>query len=363
MNLRAGDAVFWPCISEDILRRRLSCRTCDKSAPSQPAAPPVLPPTPQYPFELICSDFFELNGKSYLVMVDRYSGWPSVYTGLSGAAALISALKTHFTTFGIPAELSADGGKEYIAGQTQSFLKTWGTKFRQSSAYFPHSNTRAELAVKSMKRLLKDNTSPSGDLDTTKFHRALLTYRNTPDRDTLLSPAQVVFGRSIRDFIPVLPQKYKPRAEWLLTMEQREHALARRHGAVLSEHTKQLEPLKLSDFVMVQNQRGHHAKKWDKSGTVIEIMGHDQYRIRMDGSGRTSLRNRRFLRPFTPFTQAYKQVNISQITPSQSSVSSPALTQAQPSTDHTVTHTPPGQAEVHAGPPQQEADDMAVSVR
>ena len=246
-------------------------------------------------------------------MVDRYSGWPSVYTGLSGAAALISALKTHFTTFGIPAELSADGGKEYIAGQTQSFLKTWGTKFRQSSAYFPHSNTRAELAVKSMKRLLKDNTSPSGDLDTTKFHRALLTYRNTPDRDTLLSPAQVVFGRSIRDFIPVLPQKYKPR----------EHALAR-----------------------------IHAKQ-----------GHDQYRIRMDGSGWTILRNRRFLRPFTPFTQAYKQVHISPITPSQSSVSSPAITQAQPSTDHTVTYTHPDQAEVHAGPPQQEADDMPVSVR
>ena len=64
-----------------------------------------------------------------------------------------------------------------------------------------------------------------------------------------------------------------------------------------------------------------------------------------------------------PFTQGYKQVHISPITPSQSSVSNPAITQAQPSTDHTVTYTPPDQAEVHAGPPQQEADDMPVSVR
>lgn len=80
----------------------------------------------------------------------------------------------------------------------------------------------------------------------------------------------------------------------------------------------------------------------------------------MDGSGWTSLRNRRFLRPFT---QAYKQFHFSPITPSQSSVSSPAITQAQPSTDHTVTYTPPDQAKVHAGPPQQEADDMPVSFR
>ena len=30
-------------------------------------------------------------------------------------------------------------------------------------------------------------------------------------------------------------------------------------------------------------------------------MDHDQYRIRIDGSGRTTLRNRRFIRPIIPF--------------------------------------------------------------
>ena len=30
-------------------------------------------------------------------------------------------------------------------------------------------------------------------------------------------------------------------------------------------------------------------------------MDHDQYRIKMDGSGRTTLRNRRFIRPIIPF--------------------------------------------------------------
>ena len=34
---------------------------------------------------------------------------------------------------------------------------------------------------------------------------------------------------------------------------------------------------------------------------VVETLDHDQYRIRIDGSGRTTLRNRRFIRPIIPF--------------------------------------------------------------
>ena len=40
-------------------------------------------------------------------------------------------------------------------------------------------------------------------------------------------------------------------------------------------------------------------KKWDKSGVVDEKKDHDQYWIKIDGSGRLTLRNRRFLRAFT----------------------------------------------------------------
>ena len=148
-------------------------------------------------------------------MVDRYSGWLSIYSVAKGEGAemLIKTLKTHFCTFGISSELASDGGPEYMASATQRFLRAWGVHHRLSSAYFPHSNQRAELGVKSAKRLIRENISPSDSLETDGFRRGLLAHCNTPDRDTVLSPAQVIFGRPIREFLPIIPMNYRPRPE------------------------------------------------------------------------------------------------------------------------------------------------------
>ena len=74
--------------------------------------------------------------------------------------------------------------------------------------------------------------------------------------------------------------------------------MARRHlakGSVLSEHTRELTPLLIGDVVQVQNQTGHSAKKWDKSGSVVKVLPFNQYRVKVDGSGRVTLRAQQFL--------------------------------------------------------------------
>ena len=207
-------------------------------------------------------------------------------------------------TYGVPEEFSSDGGPQFVSAEFREFCATWGIRQRISSAYFPHSNTRAEVAVKTVKRMIRDNLGNDGGLNGVDFARSLLEYRNTPDRDTGRSPAQVLYGRQMRDFIPVAPGKYKPRAEWLLTMDQREKALAKRHlakGLELAQGTKDHVPLVPGTVVMVQNQVGKSALKWDKSGVVVADRGNSQYLVKLDGSGRTTLRNRAFLKRVTPF--------------------------------------------------------------
>ena len=78
MTLRAKESVWWPQISEDLAKIRSSCTVCHKIAPSQSPMPPVSPPLPQFPFQLISSDYFTLDGFNYLIIVDRYSNWPFV---------------------------------------------------------------------------------------------------------------------------------------------------------------------------------------------------------------------------------------------------------------------------------------------
>ena len=303
MLARAENSVFWPGITSDIRSLRTQCADCNRNAPSNPCAPPTPPILPDYPFQCVCADYFTLGGISYLVIVDRFSNWPTVVKASSGATGLIASLKLTFTTFGIPEELASDGGPEFTAAATTEFLRNWGVHHRLSSVAFAHSNCRAEVAVKSMKRLLAGKTDPSGTLNSDAFHRALLQYRNTPDRDTKLSPAMCLFGRQIRDFVPVLPSKYKPHISWQNKLQAREMALRTRHMKMherLSLHTKRLPPLRVGDHVRVQNQTGRFPLKWDKTGIVVEVRQFDQYVVKIDGSNNSTIRNRKFLRKFIP---------------------------------------------------------------
>ena len=90
---------------------------------------------------------------------------------------------------------------------------------------------------------------------------------------------------------------------WQETLSNREEALRNRHMWVaerFSAHTRVLPPLSVGDCVRIQNQTGPHPTKWDKTGIVIEVRQFDQYVVRVDGSGRVTPRNRKFLRHYVP---------------------------------------------------------------
>lgn len=347
MVARAEGSIFWPGITADIYQTRSTCRHCNRMAPSQAALPPIPPAKCEYPFQCICADYFQHIGKHYLVIVDRYSNWPIVNISKNGAKGLVDILRTTFATYGIPDELSSDGGPEFVSSTTTNFLRDWGVHHRLSSVAYPHSNCRAEIGVKTVKRILTGNTGADGNLDVDQFQRAILQYRNTPDPATRQSPASCIFGRPVRDLIPILPGKYQPHSTWTENLDIRERALRNRHELASerwTEHTRSLPPLAKGIHVRIQNQLGHHPNKWDRTGIVIEALPFNQYRIRMDGSGRMSLRNRKFLRSYTPARKEPGRMTIAGDLPFTRRSSPPQSTPSAPQQDHhpPETHQDPG---------------------
>ena len=134
-------------------------------------------------------------------------------------------------TFGIAEEVSSDGGPEFMTGATDTFLRNWGVHHRVSSVAHPYSNYRVELGIKTVKRMLVCSIGPDGSLNTDAFQRAMLAYRNTPDPVSRVSPADIIFGRRIGDFIPVPPGQYLPHWTWRETLEAREDVLRVRHNS------------------------------------------------------------------------------------------------------------------------------------
>ena len=233
--------------------------------------------TPEYPFQYLCADYFELNGHNYLSVVDRFSGWIMVYhfplTKVT-SEKLIDTLRDIFSTYGIPKEISSDGGPQFVSQKFKTFLHDWGIHHRLSSAYYPQSNGRAELGVKTSKRIIHDNTN-NGQLNTDKAAQAIMQYRNTPLQGINLSPAQILFHRQLRDHIPTNPSHYRLHKDWIISASQRETIVTKQLN-VKSKYDQvsnnQLNPLQVGDHVLIQSLTQFGKKRWNKSGKIIEVL-------------------------------------------------------------------------------------------
>ena len=138
---------------------------CDVKQHTKAALPPRPQASPDNPFQMIGADFCKIKAKTWLV----YLVWQKTLHLMTGH------------------------------NEINTFLTRWGVERRISSDYNPNSNLRSETGVKTAKRPLMTSTKSNWD----KVSQALLQHMNTPIRDLNLSPAQLLFGRAIRDLPPV----------------------------------------------------------------------------------------------------------------------------------------------------------------
>jgi len=121
----------------------------------------------------------------------------------------------------------------------------------------------------------------------------LLQIRNTPHKNSGLSPAILLFGRPLQDKIPAHKSAFK--VDWFKEMKSYDRKMAEskiRMERYYNRGKVELPPLKVSDPVVIQNNR---SGKWDRIGWIQEKYAYRRYLVRLP-SGLFVERNRKFLR-------------------------------------------------------------------
>lgn len=116
-----------------------------------------------------------------------------------------------------------------------------------------------------------------------------------------ISPATLLFGRNLNDHL-TSPTRF--RKQWIDLADMRENNFIKRYQqSCETKPQKQLSILDVGDVVSIQDQTGNNPLCWEKTKIIAESLPHRQYRVVVDGSRRTTLRNRQFLRPIQPQTR------------------------------------------------------------
>ena len=159
-RLRVNSSVWWPGVIKQVTDKIQRYSACAREAPPK-KEPLMISPLPDYPWQVIGTDLFELKGDSYLLVVDYFSRYPEIAKLTSTTSqAVINVLKSIFARHGIPEVIRSDNGLQYASQHFSNFAESYGILHQTSSPHYPQSNGHAERTVQTVRRLLKRASDP-----------------------------------------------------------------------------------------------------------------------------------------------------------------------------------------------------------
>lgn len=284
-KLLARQVLYWPNMSKDIEYFVLKCQVCEKYRRSNVREPMLSHPVPSRPWERISADILQFGTKDYLVVIDSFSRWLELCL-LKGKTAIdvINVLKPMFAKFGPPDVLLSDN-MPFGSSEFKKFANDWNFNTVTISPLHSQSNGLAEKSVSIAKNILRKCYESKQDINV-----ALMLYRNTPLKDTKLSPAQIMLGRAIKTTLPTTCSFLKP-----VQVDAKEvHSkLVRKNLDVKNLYdrsSQELPPLNEGDNVMIKC-----GKVWEP-GIVVRKHEAPRSYIVKQVNGNEVRRNRKFLR-------------------------------------------------------------------
>ena len=251
---------YWPSLTSDITNMINSCLPCQRVRPSQSNEYEPNTTSATFPMEHLSMDLFTTGGKDYLIIIDRFSGYPFVekFGTTTATSAVIKRMETIFHLFGYPLVIRSDNGPQFRT-EFKEYCAEHNIIHDTSSPFYPESNGHAEAGVKNVKTLLEKYQNNWNDFD-----NALLEWRKMPKANKE-SPYELMFGRRGIGKLPT-PEH--------LPMREAKFAVG--------------------DRVFVQSQK---TRRWDDVGTIVSIRPTlKSYEVELNG--KIYVRNQRYLRPY-----------------------------------------------------------------
>ena len=201
---RLRNKVWWPRMDSDVERRCRTCHGCQLVSTPSPA-PPVIPTElPDKAWQHLAVDLLgPLPSSDYLlVLVDYFSRFVEVdIIRTTSTDTVVSCLRKHFARHGLPDSLRSDNGPQFISAGFENFLAEHGIQHVKTTPYWPRANGEVERQNRSLlkaMRIAQVEQKPWKD----ELLKYLTAYRSTPHCSTGISPAQLLFGRTMRTKLP-----------------------------------------------------------------------------------------------------------------------------------------------------------------
>ncbi|UYV69423.1 hypothetical protein LAZ67_6003537 [Cordylochernes scorpioides] len=244
--------IYWPGMNKEIEELINNCSICQQTSRANLKEPLLPHQAPEYPWQKVGIDIFQIESSKYLLIVDYFSKYPEIYQLQDMTTdTIIRRLKRTFSNFGIPETLVSDNGPPFFSKEFQNFTRTWNIVHVTSSPYHAQSNGMVERTVQTLKKLIKRCGEESTDP-----YLALLNLRNTP-HNNLPSPAQILMSRKLRSIIPSKTSQFVPS---MINNEAIQNQLVDNQVKMKNyydRHTRPADPLSINDRVWFRKD-----KKW-----------------------------------------------------------------------------------------------------
>lgn len=300
---------YWPGIWKDVENWVKSCDTCQRVGKSTDKlkAPMRLVPVITEPFRRLVIDIVgplpaTQDGHRYiLTALCPATKFPeAVPLRELSSAQVVDALLSIFARVGFPAEIQSDNGSVFTSQLTTTFLERCGMKIIHSSVHHPQSNAveRMHSVLKRVLRALcyEHKTDWESCLPATMF-----ALRSVPHETTGFSPAELVYGRTLRTPLRMLKESWEGYGEdptvvqYVLDLLNRLHDArevveanmtdAQQKAKAYYDKSAKARTFNVDERVMVlkPSKQNKLDIQWEGPARVVQKLSSTTYAIKMEG--------------------------------------------------------------------------------